>query len=98
MTLLRAIGLVTDQIGHDLQTATELFTQLQRQVQQLLQHPIQSNANRETGIPRFQMNITGPRIDGILDHHVNKLGNFRLSWVRKTVQVLGGSIHKVLWD
>ena len=85
VAFLGQAGLVGDEVGHDLEAAGNLGHQIERQMNQLRQDAIETDAHGQGAFPRLDMNITGASLDGVEQQVFDQrneidagLGRFRL--------------------
>ena len=76
VAFLGQVGLVADQVGHDLEAPGDFIRQFQRKMYQLGQHPVQTDANGQGGFPRFDVQVAGLGGDGIEEQAIDQDADF----------------------
>src|SRR5688572_6456776 len=75
MALLREIGHVADEAGHDFDATGDLVHQVEGEMHQFGEHSAQADANDQRVFPRLDVDVAGAGVNGVredmIDQHAN---------------------------
>ncbi len=97
MSFLRQAGLVTDQVGNDLEPTRNLVQEFQGQMHQFGQDTVQANADDNRALPRLDMYVAGPCRDGIGQQTVHQHTNLNRVFRGFGLQILERLVHGRRW-
>src|ERR1044071_6798556 len=93
VTFLGQVGLVGDQVGHHLEAPGYFVHQIQGQMDQLVEHAIEANADHQGAFPGLNMDIAGPQFDSIEQQVIDQGADFNPLLVRNGLQITGCLVH-----
>src|SRR5205823_13712521 len=76
VALLWQVGLIGYQIGHHFEPAGYFFHEIERQVNQFIEHSIEADADHQGALPRFDVDVAGAHFDGVNQQVINQCPDF----------------------
>jgi len=95
VAFLRQIGLIGNQAGHDFDATGDFLHEVERQVDQFIEHPVEADAHHERAFPRLDVNVAGADFDGVNEQVIDQRADFNGLLVGDRLQITSRLVHRV---